>query len=159
MRVPNIFRPEKISDEKIKSLESAKEKDIEIGSLTDFILNEKPYAKYAFSSKIHDLTYKRLYPSIKKTDLTDDLCILYNSGENRLTPALDILKFQDAQTMIKNISNMIECTRKLNVNYSLKVYLMVNGSYACFIHISDYEHEEEIIDTYKEKFGFKEIRQ
>lgn len=158
MKVPKTFRPEKILDEKIKSLESIKEKDIEVGRLTDFVLKEGPYAKYAYSSEIHKQTYERLYSSISKTDVIDGIYIGYSSSGDKFTPALDILKFQDVQTMRSNISNMIGCARKLNVNDSLKVYLMVQGSYACFVYTSD-NGQEGIVDIYKEKFGFKEIGQ
>jgi hypothetical protein len=158
MKIPNIFRPEKILEEKIKNLESIKEKELEVKSLTDFILNEGPYAKYAFSSEIHKLTYERLYSSISKTDVIDGIYIGYSSSGDKFTPTLDLLKFQDAQTMRNNINNMTECARKLNVNNSLKVCVIVKGSYACFVYTSDSD-QEWIVDTYKEKFGFKEIGQ
>lgn len=157
MKIPNIFRPEKIFDEKIKSLESIKEKELEVRSLTDLILKEGLCDKPTFSSEIHKSTYERLYSSINKTDVIDNIYLSYSGSENKFTPSLDILKFQDAQTMRNNINNMTECAHKLNVNNSLKVCVIVKGPYACFIYTSDL-NQEWIIDTYKEKFGFKEIR-
>ena len=151
MKVPDVFLPEKSLDEQIKRLESEEKEEKEPRKLSEFVLDERQYT----TSKIEDATYERLYQKINRADIADGIFVSYGVGEN-IVPFLDILKFQDAQTMRKNISNMVIAARRYNDwSSTIKAYIMVKGQYSCFAYAED----REFINAYIEKFGFKEIYQ
>ncbi len=155
MKVPDVFIPEKGLDHKTENLKSHEKKkdDKPVKSLTDCILDEGlRFSKFKDHDELGDYAYKHVFYHLDREEIVGDIYIDYSG------PIVEIIQFKDAQTLETNMNNLIRCARSFNNrNKEPKIYLAVKDAYACFIFASKVKQKKEIIDTYKQKFGFEEI--
>ncbi len=142
MKIPNIFIPEKNLEGQTENLlKPPKKKEIE--RLTDFAIYEDKGLK---TSRFG--TYKGDFSPFLNQVVVDGIWIEYG------LPVVEILEFRNAHTLKINTGSML-LENKLKFSDVTPYYVITKNVYAGFIHAENKNRAEEIVENYREKFGFE----
>lgn len=165
MKLPNTFVPEKGLDEKVEDLKSGADKNL---SLKDLILDPEYLDGTMQCNKIDDPDAKSAYPNFNMSEVEEIMSLEYNpknsdqvytikNSNTIYTVYTNIVQFKDKQALEKDLPNIVEKHKKLDL--IAHTGTLIRSEYVIFIFMfsGDIFFHNKLVDVYKKEFGFKEV--